>query len=76
MPFGVIIDLSNETKNRSRKGFKMTKKAMVEELINLGCIAEKDRQYLMRQTKDYVENRIYKVAIPLRMEYLKNQNNQ
>jgi hypothetical protein len=54
----------------------MTKKAMVEELINLGCIAEKDRQYLMRQTKDYVENRIYKVAIPLRMEYLKNQNNQ
>ena len=52
----------------------MTKKAMVQELINLGCVQEKDRKYLMRQSKDYVENRIYKVAIPLRMEYLKNQN--
>ena len=46
---------------------------MIEELINLGCVEEKDKKYLMRQTKDYVENRIYNVAIPLRMEHLKNQ---
>ena len=54
--------------------YEMTKKAMVEELINLGCVQEKDRKYLMRQSKDYVENRIYKVAIPLKMAYLKNQS--
>lgn len=52
----------------------MTKKAMIQELIDLGCVQEKDRKYLMRQSKDYVENRIYKVAIPLKMAYLKNQS--
>ena len=52
----------------------MTKKAMIQELINLGCVQEKDRKYLMRQSKDYVENRIYKVAVPLKMAYLKNKN--
>lgn len=72
MPFSVIIDLSNEAKNRSRKGFKMTKKAMVNRMIELGIYKEADRSYVMRYSKEYVE-RTYNEAVPVRIEYLKNQ---
>ena len=58
MLFGVIIDLSNETKNRSRKGFKMTKKAMVDRMIELGIYKEADRSYVMRYLKEQLEKRI------------------
>lgn len=72
MPFGVIIDLSNETKNRSRKGFKMTKKAMVNRMVELGIYKEADRSYVMRYSKEQLEKR-YNEYVPLRIEYLKNQ---
>lgn len=72
MPFGVIIDLSNETKNRSRKGFKMTKKVMVNRMVELGIYKEADRSYVMRYSKEQLEKR-YNEYVPFRMEYLKNQ---
>jgi len=70
--FGVIIDLSNETKNRSRKELKMTKKAMVDRMIELGIYKKSDRSYVMRNLKEYIE-RTYNEAVPIRIEYLKSQ---
>lgn len=72
MSFGVIIDLSNEAKNRSRKGFKMTKKAMVNRMIELGIYKEADRSYVMRYSKEQLEKR-YNEYVPSRIAYLKNQ---
>lgn len=72
MPFSVIIDLSNEAKNRSRKGFKMTKKAMVDRMIELGIFKETDRSHVMRYLKEEIE-KTYNEAVPFRIEYLKSQ---
>lgn len=49
----------------------MTKKAMVNEMVELGCIKEADRNYVMRWTKDYIEN-LYKDIVPKRKAYLEN----
>lgn len=72
MSFGVIIDLSNEAKNRSRKGFKMTKKAMVDRMIELGIYKEADRSYVMRYLKEQLEKR-YNEYVSAKIEYLKSQ---
>ena len=72
MSFSVIIDLSNEAKNRSRKGLKMTKKAMVDRMIELGIYKEADRSYVMRYLKEQLEKR-YNEYVSARIEYLKNQ---
>ena len=51
----------------------MTKKAMVNEMINLGIYQEKDRSYVMRDLKEHIE-RNYNEYVPRRIEYLKKQN--
>lgn len=51
----------------------MTKKAMVNEMVTLGCVKEADRNYLMKMTKDYIEN-IYKEVVPMRKAYLEKNN--
>ena len=48
----------------------MTKTAMVSEMVKLGVIAEKDRNYVLKKTKDEIE-RIYKTAVPKRKAFLK-----
>ena len=47
----------------------MTKKAMVEELVKYGCVAKEDRGYLLKRTKDVVEN-LYERVLPIRKNFL------
>jgi len=47
----------------------MTKKAMVEELVKYGCVAKEDKNYLLKRTKDVVEN-LYKEVLPMRKRFL------
>jgi len=47
----------------------MTKKAMVEELVKYGCVAKEDRGYLLKRTKDVIEN-LYKEVLPMRKRFL------
>ena len=60
-------------RNPSREELKMTKKAMVDRMIELGIYKESDRSYVMRNLKEYIE-RTYNEAVPYRIEYLKKQN--
>ena len=50
----------------------MTKKAMVDKMIELGIYKESDRSYVMRNLKEYIK-RTYNEAVPIRIEYLKSQ---
>lgn len=47
----------------------MTKKEMITELIQLGCINDIGGRRLMRELKSYVENR-YNFLVPRRLAYL------
>jgi len=47
----------------------MTKKAMVEELVKYGCVAKEDKNYLLKRTKDVIEN-LYKEVLPMRKRFL------
>ena len=52
-----------------KRRFKMTKKTMVEELVKYGCVAKEDTSYLLKRTKDVVEN-LYKEVLPMRKKFL------
>lgn len=47
----------------------MTKRAMVDELVKYGCVAKEDKTYLLKRTKDVVEN-LYKEVLPMRKRFL------
>ena len=47
----------------------MTKMEMVNRMIVLGCIKEKDRNHWMRYNKDYI-TKIYIEVVPIRLAYL------
>ena len=50
----------------------MTKKAMVNRMIELGIYKEADRSYVMGYLKEQLEKR-YNEYVPSRIEYLKSQ---
>jgi hypothetical protein len=51
----------------------MTKKAMVNRMVELGIYNETDRNYVMRKyTKEQIEQR-YNEYVPFRIAYLKKQ---
>ena len=55
----------------------MTKKKMINEMINLGILKETDKSYILRNyTKRQIEERLYNESVPQRIEYLKSQGIQ
>lgn len=54
----------------------MTKREMINEMFELGCIKESDCNYLIRsRTKDELE-RLYNSIVPMRKEYLKKEKKE
>ena len=52
-----------------KRSFKMTKRAMIDELVKYGCVAKEDKAYLLKRTKDVVEN-LYERVLPIRKNFL------
>lgn len=50
----------------------MTKKAMVDRMIELGIYKKADRSYVMKYLKEQLEER-YNEYVPFRIAYLKSQ---
>lgn len=48
----------------------MTKKAMIDELVKYGVIAEEARSTYMKKDKDHIEI-LTKTALPIRKEFLR-----
>ena len=53
----------------------MTKMEMVNRMIILGCIKEKDRNRWMRHSKEYITN-IYIEIVPIRLAHLNKQKGE